>query len=50
MTRIALLFALLLPSLPAVAQPSVVGSWFGFGQPGDKMSMWVERFCARWGF
>jgi hypothetical protein len=44
MSRVGLLFALLLPSMPALAQPSVEGSWFGFGQPEDKMAMWVERF------
>jgi hypothetical protein len=50
MTRTALLFALLLSSLPAVAQPSVEGTWFGFGQPEDKMAMWVEHFAPNGDF
>jgi hypothetical protein len=33
-----------LAALPAAAAPSLVGIWFGQGQPGDKQSMYLDRF------
>ena len=34
---------LLLLPLPASAQPGMVGSWFGYGQPDDKSAMYIDR-------
>lgn len=31
---------------PAWAAPSLVGTWFGQGQPGDKQSMYLDRLTA----
>ena len=30
----------------AAAAPSLVGTWFGQGQPGDKASMYLDHFLA----
>ena len=35
-----------LASFPAHAAPSLVGIWFGQGQPYDKRSMYIDRFFA----
>jgi len=35
-----------LMALPASAAPSLVGIWFGQGQPYDKRSMYIDRFMA----
>ncbi|HEY2010293.1 MAG TPA: lipocalin family protein [Rhizomicrobium sp.] len=32
--------------MPAFAAPSLVGTWFGQGQPGDKQSMYLDRLTA----
>ncbi|HKQ09722.1 MAG TPA: hypothetical protein VJS85_00920 [Rhizomicrobium sp.] len=32
--------------LPASAAPSLVGTWFGQGQPGDKQSMYLDHFLG----
>ena len=31
---------------PSVAAPSLAGTWFGQGQPGDKASMYLDHFTA----
>jgi len=31
---------------PAFAAPSLVGIWFGQGQPGDEQSMYLDRLTA----
>jgi hypothetical protein len=33
-------------TMPAWAAPSLVGTWFGQGQPGDKQSMYLDRLTA----
>jgi hypothetical protein len=33
-----------LVSAPASAAPSLVGTWFGYGQPDSKDSMYLDRF------
>jgi hypothetical protein len=33
-------------AFPAQAAPSLVGYWFGQGQPGDKQSMYFDHFRA----
>jgi|SRR5436190_4304102 hypothetical protein len=33
-------------ALPASAAPGLAGIWFGQGQPGDKQSMYLDRFLA----
>ena len=33
-------------TMPAFAAPSLVGTWFGQGQPGDKQSMYLDRLTA----
>ena len=38
--------AFCLIALPAAAAPSLVGSWFGQGQPGDKASMYLDHLMA----
>ena len=35
-----------LVAFPAFAAPSLVGIWFGQGQPYDKRSMYIDRFFA----
>jgi hypothetical protein len=35
-----------LMAFPARAAPSLVGIWFGQGQPYDKRSMYIDRFFA----
>ena len=35
-----------LAAIPASAAPSLVGIWFGQGQPGDKQSMYLDHFLA----
>ena len=35
-----------LAAMPASAAPSLVGIWFGQGQPGDKQSMYLDHFLA----
>jgi len=35
-----------LASFPAQAAPSLVGIWFGQGQPNDKQSMYLDHFLA----
>jgi len=32
--------------VPASAAPSLVGTWFGQGQPEDKQSMYLDHFLA----
>lgn len=46
MSRLALCLICCLASLPASAAPSLVGIWFGQGQPGDKQSMYLDHFQA----
>jgi hypothetical protein len=42
--RAALAFCALLPATQALAQPNwMLGNWYGYGQPQDKSSMWLER-------
>lgn len=36
----------LLAAAPAAAAPSLSGTWFGQGQPGDKQSMYLDRLTA----
>ncbi|MCP5411277.1 MAG: hypothetical protein H6924_03970 [Alphaproteobacteria bacterium] len=44
MIRCALLVVALLAAAPAhAAQSYMVGSWFGRGQPGDRLSMYIDR-------
>jgi hypothetical protein len=31
---------------PSLAAPSLAGTWFGQGQPGDKASMYLDHFTA----
>jgi hypothetical protein len=38
--------ALCLVASPVAAAPSLVGTWFGQGQPGDKASMYLDHFTA----
>jgi hypothetical protein len=40
------LFALLLAAAPAfaAAPPTLVGNWFGTGQPDDKSEMYIDHF------
>ena len=33
-------------AVPVLAAPSLVGLWFGQGQPGDKQSMYLDRLTA----
>jgi hypothetical protein len=41
------LAAALVMTIPAhAAAPSIVGNWFGTGQPGDKTSMYLDKFQA----
>src|SRR5690349_1520644 len=40
----ALLFCLV--ASPASAAPSLVGTWFGYGQPDSKDSMYLDHFLA----
>lgn len=35
-----------LAAAPALAAPTLVGTWFGQGQPGDKQSMYLDRLTA----
>ena len=35
-----------LPALPTWAAPSLAGTWFGQGQPGDKQSMYLDHLTA----
>jgi hypothetical protein len=35
-----------LAAFPAYAAPSLVGIWFGQGQPYDKQSMYIDRFMG----
>src|ERR1700734_3292744 len=35
-----------LAAVPANAAPSLVGTWFGQGQPGDQQSMYLDRLTA----
>ena len=46
MRRLAICAAFCLLALPAFAAPSLVGTWFGQGQPGDKQSMYLDRLTA----
>src|SRR3954469_9533026 len=32
--------------VPSLAAPSLAGTWFGQGQPGDKASMYLDHFTA----
>ena len=46
---LALLFCLAASSAlvaPALAAPSLVGTWFGYGQPDSKDSMYLDHFLA----
>jgi hypothetical protein len=36
----------LLAAAPAIAAPSLAGTWFGQGQPGDRQSMYLDRLSA----
>ena len=36
----------LLAAGPALAEPSIVGSWFGKGQPFDPNQLWIERYMS----
>ena len=42
----ALCLIFCLASLEAYAAPSLVGFWFGQGQPYDKRSMYIDHFMA----
>lgn len=42
----ALAAIFLLTSGPAIAAPSLAGTWFGQGQPGDKQSMYLDHLTA----
>jgi len=33
-------------TMPAFGAPSLAGTWFGQGQPGDKQSMYLDRLTA----
>ncbi|HJS45647.1 MAG TPA: hypothetical protein VJ753_04520 [Rhizomicrobium sp.] len=46
MRRLVAGLACCLVALPASAVPSLVGIWFGQGQPGDKQSMYLDHFLA----
>jgi hypothetical protein len=52
--RLALVLVAMLAAMPALsarAQPSfMVGTWFGRGQPDDKLSMYIDRMRpdGRW--
>jgi hypothetical protein len=44
MLRLAVSVGLLLVALPAAAAPSLVGTWFGQGEPHDKEQMYLDHF------
>lgn len=44
MLRLAVSACLLLAPVPAAAAPSLVGTWFGQGEPHDKEQMYLDRF------
>jgi hypothetical protein len=44
MLRIAVSACLCLVVLPAFAAPSLVGTWFGQGEPHDKTQMYLDHF------
>jgi hypothetical protein len=46
----ACLLTLLLVAHPASAAPSLVGSWFGAGQPWDKGAMYLDHMLANGDF
>ena len=46
MRRFLVCAAFCLLTVPAFAAPSLVGTWFGQGQPGDKQSMYLDRLTA----
>ncbi|HKU53872.1 MAG TPA: hypothetical protein VJP60_00795 [Rhizomicrobium sp.] len=46
MRRLAVGLICNLVILPASAAPSLVGIWFGQGQPGDKQSMYLDHFLG----
>ncbi len=43
MRRLVACLVLLLSPCAAFAQPSLVGNWFGYGQPDDKGAMYLDR-------
>lgn len=44
MMRAAALLALCLAATPAIAAPSLMGTWFGQGEPHDKQEMYLDHF------
>ena len=46
MRRLAACLICCATALPASAAPSLVGTWFGQGQPNDKQSMYLDHFLA----
>jgi len=46
MRRLAACWICCAMALPASAAPSLVGTWFGQGQPNDKQSMYLDHFLA----
>ena len=50
MKAAALCLICCLAAFPARAAPSLVGIWFGQGQPYDKRSMYIDRFMANGNF
>ena len=44
------LCVILLSAAPANAASYMVGTWFGYGQPGSKDSMYIDRMLSdgRW--
>jgi hypothetical protein len=46
MRRLLVCAGFCLLAAPAIAAPSLVGTWFGQGQPGDKQSMYLDRLTA----
>lgn len=46
MRRLLVCAGFCLAALPATGAPSLVGTWFGQGQPGDKQSMYLDHLTA----
>ncbi len=41
----ACVLSCLMATVPSSAEPSIVGAWFGKGQPYDKDQRWLERYA-----
>jgi hypothetical protein len=51
MRRVVALMALLASAVPCAAAPAtLVGNWFGTGQPDDRSEMYIDHFLPGGGF